>query len=120
MSEELYPYYQAELYFIRKMAREFATKYPAAAARLPLGAGRSADPHVERRIEAFALLAGRVRHKLHDEFPELTDAVLSVVYPHTLAPVPSFATVQFDPDPMRPMVPEGIHIPAGARLHTDR
>ncbi len=120
MSEELYPYYQAELYFIRKLAQEFAQKYPAAAARLKLESDRSADPHVERLIEAFALLAGRVRHKLHDEFPELTDAVLSVVYPHALAPVPSFATVQFEPDPHRPVAPEGIAIAAGNRLNTDR
>ena len=28
MSEELYPYYQSELYFIRKLAQEFARKYP--------------------------------------------------------------------------------------------
>ena len=28
MSEELYPYYQAELYFIRKLAQEFATQVP--------------------------------------------------------------------------------------------
>jgi type VI secretion system protein ImpG len=120
MSEELYPYYQAELYFIRKLAQEFASKYPAAAARLQLEPDRSADPHVERLIEAFALLAGRVRHKLHDEFPELTDAVLSVVYPHALAPVPSFATVQFEADQHRPMPPEGVAIPSGGRLHTDR
>jgi type VI secretion system protein ImpG len=120
MSEELYPYYQAELYFIRKLAQEFARKYPAAAARLHLEADRSADPHVERLIEAFALLSGRVRHKLHDEFPELTDAVLSVVYPHALAPVPSFATVQFESDPHRPVAPEGVVIPAGSRLNTDR
>jgi type VI secretion system protein ImpG len=120
MSEELYPYYQAELYFIRKLAQEFARKYPAAAARLQLEPDRSADPHVERLIESFALLAGRVRHKLHDEFPELTDAVLSVVYPHALSPVPSLATVQFEPDLQRPMPPTGIVIPAGCRLHTDR
>ena len=42
MSEELYPYYQAELYFIRKLAQEFARKYPAAAARLQLEPDRSA------------------------------------------------------------------------------
>ncbi len=120
MSEELYPYYQAELYFIRKLAQEFARKYPAAAARLQLEPDRSADPHVERLIEAFALLAGRVRHKLHDEFPELTDAVLSVVYPHTLAPIPSFATVQFEYDPLRPVPQTGVSVPAGSRLHTDR
>jgi type VI secretion system protein ImpG len=120
MSEELYPYYQAELYFIRKLAQEFARKYPAAAARLQLEPDRSADPHVERLIEAFALLAGRVRHKIHDEFPELTDAILSVLYPHSLAPVPSFATVQFETDPQRPVPPQGVVIPAGSRLHTDR
>src|SRR5690349_6820560 len=120
MSEELYPYYQSELYFIRKLAQEFARKYPSAAARLQLEPDRSADPHVERLIEAFALLSGRIRHKLHDEFPELTDAMLSVIYPHALAPVPSFATVQFEPDPLRPVAPEGIAIPAGSRLNTDR
>ncbi|HEV3438582.1 MAG TPA: type VI secretion system baseplate subunit TssF, partial [Gemmata sp.] len=119
MSEELYPYYQAELYFIRKLAQEFARKYPAAAARLQLEPDRSADPHVERLIESFALLSGRIQHKLHDEFPELTDAVLSVVYPHALAPVPSFATVQFQPDAAR-ATPEGVAIPAGSRLNTDR
>ena len=64
MSEELYPYYQAELYFIRKLAQEFARKYPSAAARLQLEADRSADPHVERLIEAFALLTGRVPYVL--------------------------------------------------------
>lgn len=120
MSEELYPYYQAELYFIRKLAQEFARKYPAAAARLQLETDRSADPHVERLIEAFALLAGRVRHKIHDEFPELTDAVLSVVYPHSLAPVPSLATVRFETDPHRPTPPEGVALAAGSRLNTDR
>lgn len=119
MSEALYPYYEAELYFIRKLAQEFAQKYPAAAARLQLEADRSADPHVERLIEAFALLSARVRNKLHDEFPELTDALLSVLYPHALAPVPSFAVVQFNLDPAR-ATPEGITIPAGSPLHTAR
>ena len=75
---------------------------------------------MERLIEAFALLSGRIRHKLHDEFPELTDAMLSVVYPHALSPVPSFSTVQFEADPLRPVAPEGIAIPAGSRLNTDR
>ena len=119
MSEALYPYYEAELYFIRKLAQEFARKYPAAAARLQLEPDRSADPHVERLIEAFALLSARVRHKLHDEFPELTDALLSVLYPHALAPIPSIAVVQFQLDPAR-ATPEGVKVPAGSPLHTAR
>lgn len=119
MSESLYPYYESELHFIRKLSQEFARKYPAAAARLQLEPDRSADPHVERLIEAFALLSARTRNKLHDEFPELTDALLSVLYPHALAPVPSMAVVQFALDPAR-ATPEGVKIPVNSPLHTAR
>ena len=69
-------------------------------------------------IEAFALLSARVRHKIHDEFPELTDAMLSVLYPHALAPVPSCAVVQFTLDPVR-ATPEGVGIQSGSPLLTD-
>lgn len=119
MSESLYQHYEGELHFIRKLAQEFAKQYPAAAARLRLEPNRSADPHVERLIEAFALLTARVQQKLHDEFPELTDAFLSVLYPHYLAPIPSLAMLQFDHDPMRGN-PKGVPIPAGSSLHTVR
>lgn len=119
MSESLFRYYETELYYIRKLAAEFARKYPAAAARLQLETDRSADPHVERLIESFALLAARVRHKIDDEFPELTDALLGVIYPHTLAPVPSMAVVQFDLAAARG-TPEGVPVPANSPLHTGR
>ena len=55
---------------------------------------RSADPHVERLIESFALISGRIHHKLDDDFPELTDALLGILYPHYLAPIPSLAIVE--------------------------
>ncbi len=119
MSDALFRYYETELYYIRKLAGEFARKYPAAAARLQLEADRSADPHVERLIESFALLAGRIRHKIDDEFPELTDALLTVVYPHTLAPIPSMAVVQFDLSAARG-TPDGVPIPVHSPLHTGR
>ena len=119
MSQALYPFYQDELFFIRKMAQDFARQYPAAAARLQLEPNRSNDPHVERLIEAFALLAGRIQHKLNDEYPEVTEAVLGVLYPHYLAPVPSFATVQFDLDPVR-ATPIGVQVPRGGTLVTPR
>ena len=118
MTRPLYPYYERELAFLRQQAREFARQYPATAGRLLLEPGRSADPHVERLLEGAALLAGRVRHKLDDEFPELTDALLGILYPHYLAPVPSAAVVQFDPDPTRVNAPGGYTLPAGTRLHT--
>src|SRR5580693_6478477 len=102
------------------MAQEFAKQFPGAAARLLLEENRSLDPHVERLLEGFALLAGRVHHKIDDEFPELTDALLSILYPHYLAPIPSMAIVQFDLDPERAQLPDGFRIAKHSQLHTAR
>ena len=118
MSRTLYHYYERELTFIRQLSQEFAKQYPAAAGRLRLEANRSTDPHVERMIEAFALLTGRIQHKLDDEFPELTDALLGVLYPHYLAPLPSMAIVQFMLDPARAQLPKGFLIDRRSRLRT--
>src|SRR6476659_8165389 len=110
MSRPLYHYYERELTFIRQLSQEFARQYPAAAGRLRLEANRSTDPHVERLIEAFALLTGRIQHKLDDEFPELTDALLGVLYPHYLAPLPSMSVVQFVLDPDQGKLTSGHRI----------
>lgn len=118
MSRSLFPYYERELIFIRQMAQDFARQYPAAAGRLLLEPNRSGDPHVERLIESFALIAGRVHHKLDDEFPELTDGLLSVLYPHYLAPTPSMGIVQFQLDPTRAKLPKGFHIARGSRMQS--
>jgi type VI secretion system protein ImpG len=118
VSDSLHRYYERELLFIRQSAQEFARQYPAAAGRLLLEPNRSMDPHVERLIESFALLTGRVHHKLDDEFPELTDALLGVLYPHYLRPVPSAAVVQFVPDPARAAMKDGFTLPRHSRLRT--
>ena len=99
MSDELLPYYQAELQYLRDMGAEFAQAHPKIAARLRLDANMSEDPHVSRMVEAFAYLAARTRHKLDDEFPEIAEAMLGVLYPHYVAPLPSAAIVQFELDP---------------------
>ena len=94
MGDELLPYYNEELSHIRHMAAEFARDHPKIAARLRISADTVEDTHVERLIEAFAYLNARIRHKLDDDFPELTDAMLGVLYPHYLAPIPSMAIIQ--------------------------
>jgi type VI secretion system protein ImpG len=118
VSDELLPYYERELTFIRQMAAEFADKYPKVAGRLMLGPEVCEDPHVERLIEAFALLSGRIHHKLDDEFPEITEALLESLYPHYLRPVPPQAVVQFQIDPSQSAVATATHVPAGAAIHS--
>jgi type VI secretion system protein ImpG len=95
VSDALLPYYDRELNAIRALAAEFAEANPKIAGRLRLSADAVDDPHVARLLEGIAFLAARVHHRLDDEFPELTDALLGVLYPHYLAPVPSCAIAQF-------------------------
>jgi type VI secretion system protein ImpG len=50
VKDELLPYYQQELTFIRQMAGEFRDKYPGVANGLLLDSNTCEDPHVERLI----------------------------------------------------------------------
>lgn len=95
MRDELLGYYERELVFLRRMGADFARKYPKIAARLLLDEEKIEDPHVERMIESFAFLTGRVGLKLDDELPEITESFLNLLYPHYLAPIPSAAIAQF-------------------------
>ncbi|HET9711254.1 MAG TPA: type VI secretion system baseplate subunit TssF, partial [Pyrinomonadaceae bacterium] len=82
MRDELLGYYERELAYLRQRGAEFAQKYPKIAGRLQLEADKCEDPYVERLIEAFAFLAGRLRLKVDDEFPEITESFLNILYPH--------------------------------------
>lgn len=117
MPDDLLLYYERELSFLRQMGAEFAAKYPKIAGRLLLEADRSEDPHVERLLQAFAFLAARIHHKLDDELPEMTDALLGVLYPHYLAPIPSMSLVQFVLDPEQGQLTGGHRIERGAMLY---
>ncbi|NTJ11376.1 type VI secretion system baseplate subunit TssF [Rhizobium lusitanum] len=89
--------YNDELAAIRRRAARFADAFPKIAGRLRLTGEVADDPHVERLIQSFAYSAARVRQKLDDEFPELTDGLLETLYPHYLAPLPSMSIVRFAP-----------------------
>ena len=95
MADELLPYYEKELAYIRQMGAEFANEHPKIAGRLGINAETIEDPHVSRLIEGFAYLNARIQHKLDDDFPELSDALLEVLFPHYHRPIPSMTIVQF-------------------------
>ncbi len=98
MADELLPYYEKELAYIRQLGAEFANEHPKIAGRLGINAETIEDPHVSRLIESFAYLNARIQHKLDDDFPELSDALLEVLFPHYQRPLPSMTIVQFMPD----------------------
>jgi type VI secretion system protein ImpG len=89
-------YYQDELAWLREMGAEMAAARPEMARFL---GEPGADPDVERLLEGFAFLTGRIREKLDDEFPELTHGFMDMFCPHYLRPIPSMAILQVSPKP---------------------
>uniref|UniRef100_A0A7C1WPX9 Type VI secretion system baseplate subunit TssF n=1 Tax=Pseudomonas graminis TaxID=158627 RepID=A0A7C1WPX9_9PSED len=87
-------YYQSELTALRQLGRLFAKRSPALAPFLGQ-AGR--DPDVERLLEGFAFLTGRLRQKLDDELPELSHSLMRLLWPNYMQPLPAFSILQFDP-----------------------
>jgi type VI secretion system protein ImpG len=116
--DELLSYYERELTYFRQMGAEFAERYPKVASRLLLEPNRCEDPHVERLIEATAFLAARVHLKIDDEFPELSESLLTVLYPHYIRPIPSMSIVQFHMDPEQGKSSSGLTIPRNSMLYS--
>lgn len=117
MADELLSYYEKELAFIRQLGAEFAREHPKIAGRLGINDDIIEDPHVSRLIEGFAYLNARIQHKLDDDFPEISDSLLNVLFPHYQRPIPSMSIVQFEPDKEKLESP--YLIPARSLLETE-
>jgi type VI secretion system protein ImpG len=95
--DELFAQYERELVTMRQLCREYAERYPKVAAKLQIGDEACDDPHVERLIQSVALLCARVSKRLDDSYPQFTEALLNLLFPHYLRPFPSCAIVRFFP-----------------------
>ena len=118
MADELLPYYEKELAYIRQMGAEFASEHPKIAGRLGINAETIEDPHVSRLIEGVAYLNARIQHKLDDDFPELSDALLEVLFPHYQRPIPSMSIIQFVAD--REKIESTFQLPQETLLETEQ
>ncbi|WP_158501758.1 type VI secretion system baseplate subunit TssF [Vitiosangium sp. GDMCC 1.1324] len=114
--EELLQAYQRELAWLRGAGAEFAASYPKLAARLRLGASEVGDPHVERLIESFAFLTARVQHAFDSDLPELSTALLGLLAPHLVEPLPSLSIACFEVDTAAGLPLAGSRIERGTLL----
>lgn len=118
MDPRLLRYYNQELHHVREMGGEFAKEFPKIAGRLGMDGIDCADPYVERLLEGFAFLAARVQLKVDAEFPQFTQHLFELIYPHYLAPTPSMAVVQFKPDLNEGGLASGFRIARGSPLQS--
>jgi len=118
VNAKLLRYYERELAHLREVGGEFARDYPKVAGRLGLETYACADPYVERLLEGFSFLAARVQLKIDAEFPRFTNHLLELVYPQYLAPTPSMAVVQLQPDMSEGSLAAGFKVPRDTALHS--
>ena len=116
--EELLPYYERELGFLRRYSREFSERYPKIAGRLLMGGEVCEDPHIERMIQSFALLNSRISKRLDDDYPEFTEALFEVLYPHYLRPFPSCSIARMDYSAAAAQLTTATEIARGTELDT--
>lgn len=116
--DDLLPYYERELGFLRRYSREFSERYPKIAGRLLMVGEVCEDPHIERMIQSFALLNSRISKRLDDDYPEFTEALFDVLYPHYLRPFPSCSIARLDYSAAAAQLTTATHIPRSTELTT--
>ena len=114
--DHLLPHYERELSLLRRSVAIFATRYPKIAVRLGISGDHSEDPHVERMLQSFALLAADIGSRLDDNYPEFAEALLGMLYPQYLRTVPACAIAQFDVSDMFQKLNEPSLIARGTEL----
>ena len=116
--DQLLHYYERELTFLRRMGARFAQEYPKIASRLDLEPSKCEDPHVERMLEAFAFLAARVHKRIDEDVPEISEALLEVIYPHYVRPIPSMSLVELELDREQGKLTSGLPVPRDSLLYS--
>jgi type VI secretion system protein ImpG len=87
-------YFQDELAYLKESGNLFAEYNPKLVNYL---SESSTDPDVERLLEGFAFLTSKLREKLDDELPELSQSVIQLLWPNFLKPFPSVSLLKLTP-----------------------
>lgn len=115
--EKFLPYYERELGSLQRLGREFAARFPRLAGNLALSGDTSADPHIEHLIQAVAFFNARTAKLLDDDYATFTEALLGLLYPHVLRPLPACSIARIDNDGLQAL--SGLRVvPRGTELRS--
>ncbi|MBX9804891.1 MAG: type VI secretion system baseplate subunit TssF [Alphaproteobacteria bacterium] len=112
-------YYHRELTYLRQAGGIFANKHPKIARRLGINLEESPDPHMERLLESFAFLTARLSQEIDDRLPQISAALLGVLYPQLINPIPAMAIAHFEADATKGSLTTGFPIPKETPLFTN-
>ncbi|WP_072680139.1 type VI secretion system baseplate subunit TssF [Arcobacter sp. LA11] len=87
-------YYKEELTSLRTFGAEFSKKNPGLSTYL---SKEGQDPDVERLLEGFSFLTGRLKQQLDQELPEVAHTLVQLLWPNYIRPIPSYSIIQYSP-----------------------
>jgi len=117
--EQMLAYYQQEMIYLRRAGARFISQYPKIAQGLNLSPSGSSDPHVQRLIESFAFLTGRLQKEIDNRYVQFTNTLLGVLYPQFISPFPSASIALFRLSPHLGKSTAGYTVPRGTPLFTE-
>lgn len=117
--EQMLDYYQQEMMYLRRAGARFVTQYPRIAQNLNISASGSSDPHIQRLLESFAFLTGRLQKELDNRYIQFTNTLLGILYPQFVSPFPSTAIASFRLSPHLGKTTAGYSVPRGTPLFTE-
>jgi len=91
---EFNDYYRQELSALRVEGAEFSKRNPGLSAFL---SKEGQDPDVERLLEGFAFLTGRLKQQINKELPEVSHTLVQLLWPNYVRQIPSYTIIQYEP-----------------------
>ena len=86
-------YYKKELTSLRSEGVEFSKRNPGLSTYL---SREGQDPDVERLLEGFSFLTGRLKQQLDQELPEVAHTLVQLLWPNYIRPIPSYTIIKYD------------------------
>ncbi|UNH29817.1 type VI secretion system baseplate subunit TssF [Moellerella wisconsensis] len=97
-SESILAYFEKQITHLQNELYNFAKEYPEAADALGINHQEITDPQIKYLIDSVAYLNARIEQRLDDHYPEFTEHMLGLIYPHYLCPTPAICMMEFIPD----------------------
>ena len=88
-------YFDSQMRMLQDEAILFAKKHPEHARYLNIDSIEDRDPNVERLLEGFAYLTGRVQQQLDNGLLDVSEVLLDSISPKSLKATPSKAIAQY-------------------------
>ncbi|QLK62235.1 type VI secretion system baseplate subunit TssF [Enterobacteriaceae bacterium Kacie_13] len=118
MDDDFLKYFDGEMRYLKEAGIEFAEAFPELGRALGLdGSPVPRDESVERLFQGFSLMMAKLRQKIDDDIPELTEPLLGHLLPVVNRTLPSTAIVELTPAAPELHVREEV-LPAESELFT--